>query len=320
MSGMNDKKKERTMSLALLFVGAIWGFGFIAVEFALESGFTTLFINFFRFAVASVLTFAAFPKTILKMKWKDVKVSLLSGLFMAFGFFFQVLGQTYTTPGNNALITGSYTVFVPMLLALFFKVRPHKNEVVAAIVAFVGIIVLYLPNISLKSFHIGDIYSVIAAICFALQFINLDKAVKNADPKIVTFVQLLLSTVLFLVFFLIVDVEKVPSFDFSKGVLPVLYLGVFSSFTAYVIQTHAQKILSPTKVSVIMASEAVFGAILSIAFGYENVTVTFVVGGIMAISGLLISQIRPKAKTSAQSATVTENGEENASSGREKKD
>ncbi len=291
---MGNKKKETTMSLGLLLVGIIWGMGFIMVEKALESGFTTLFINFCRFFVAALLTFIAFPKTILKMTVKDVKPSLLSGLFMTLGFFFQVLGQTYTTPGNNALITGSYTVFVPMILALLFRVKPRNTEVVAAIVAFVGIIVLYLPNISLQKIQIGDFYSLIAAISFALQFIFLDKSVQNTDPKIVTFIQTAMAAALFLVCFLIFDVKKLPEFDFSKGILPVMYLGVFSSFVAYIIQTHAQKVLSPTKVSVIMASEAVFGAIFSLLFGYETLSVTFVVGGILAVSGLLISQIRPK--------------------------
>lgn len=284
------------MSLGLLLVGMIWGMGFIMVEKSLESGFTTLFINFCRFAVAAVLTLIAFPKVIAKMTIKDVKPSLVSGLFMTLGFFFQVLGQTYTTPGNNALITGSYTVFVPILLALLFRVKPRMTEVIAAVLVFGGIIVLNIPTLSLNNLKAGDFYSVIAAVSFALQFIFLEKAVNDTDPKIVTFIQSSMAAILFLVCFLIFDVRKIPEFNFASGILPVLYLGVLSSFVAYIIQTHAQKVLSPTKVSLIMATEAVFGAIFSLLFGYEELSATFIVGGLLAISGLLVSQIRPKKK------------------------
>lgn len=284
------------MSLGLLLVGLIWGMGFIMVEKALGSGFTTLFINFGRFFVAAILTFLAFPKTILKMTFADIKPSLVSGLFMTLGFFFQVLGQTYTTPGNNALITGSYTVFVPILLALLFRVKPRITEVIAAVLVFSGIIVLNIPSLSLNNLKAGDFYSIIAAVSFALQFIFLEKAVKDTDPKIVTFIQSSMAAILFLVCFLIFDVKKMPEFNFASGILPVLYLGVLSSFVAYIIQTHAQKVLSPTKVSLIMATEAVFGAIFSLLFGYEELSVTFIAGGLLAISGLLVSQIRPKKK------------------------
>lgn len=304
---MGNKKKETTMSLGLLLVGLIWGMGFIMVEKALESGFTTLFINFGRFFVAAILTFLAFTKTIFKMTFADIKPSLVSGFFMTLGFFFQVLGQTYTTPGNNALITGSYTVFVPILLALLFRIKPRLSEVFAAILVFMGIIVLNIPNISLNKVQIGDFYSAIAAVSFALQFIFLDKSVRTTDPKIVTFIQTAMAALLFLVCFLIFDVKKLPEFDFSKGILPVLYLGVFSSFVAYVIQTHAQKVLSPTKVSLIMATEAVFGAIFSLLFGYEDLSLTFVIGGILAISGLFISQLRTNKKTDREESSL--NGE-----------
>ncbi|MBR2496413.1 MAG: DMT family transporter, partial [Clostridia bacterium] len=72
--------------------------------------------------------------------------------------------------------------------------------------------------------------------------------------------------------------------------LAIVYLGAFSSFLAYVIQTFAQDALPSTKVSILLASESLFGAILSIAFGYESLTAYFVVGGIMTMGGIVLSQ------------------------------
>lgn len=295
-----SKSKERIMSIILLCVGIIWGYGFIAVQKSLDAGFSPTMINFIRFFIASLLTFIFFAKRIIKMTKKDFVSGLLPATMMAFGFIFQNLGQKYTTPGNNALITGSYTILVPLILALFFKEKQRKIAYIAACVTFLGIIILSIPSFTSPQIRIGDLFSFIATIFFALQFITLDKALKNSDAKIQTFVQLLVSCILCFIVALIFDLKSIENVDFSKGILPVLYLGVFSSFIAYVIQTFAQKYIGPTKVAVILASESLFGALLSVLFKYESITVYLVVGGIFTLVGIALAQIPHKNKNQIQ--------------------
>lgn len=303
-----SKKKEIVLSFVLLGVGLIWGFGFIAVQQALDAGFSPTSINFLRFLVASILTLATFSKSIFKMKLSDVKAGIIPALMMSLGFFFQNLGQKYTTPGNNALITGSYTILVPLFLAVFFKKKPKKIAYFAALITFVGITVLSLPSFSADNIRIGDFFSLLAAIFFALQFITLEKALYNSDSKIQTFIQLLGACLLFFISFLFVDLKSLSQFDFSKGTLPILYLGVFSSYFAYVVQTYSQKFIAPTKVAIILASESLFGALLSVVFGYEKLTIYLIIGGLLSLCGIVLAQI-PQKKESIVTKELPQNTE-----------
>ncbi len=287
---MRQKTKEFFMAIVLLFVGLIWGFGFIAVQKGLDSGFSPVMVNLLRFAIATVLSIIFFPKDVFSIRFKNIKSGIAPAICLALGFFFQALGQKFTTPGNNALITGSYTILVPFFLALLFKIKPGKKAYISAVITFGGIIILSIPQLSVGQVRVGDFLSFTAAICFALHFITLEKSLKVNGAQVMTFIQLAVATVMFLVMFLAFDTGNLKEINLKEGWLAIVYLGAFSSFLAYVIQTFAQNALPSTKVSILLASESLFGAILSIAFGYEPLSAYFVVGGLMAIGGIVLSQ------------------------------
>ncbi|MBR2874746.1 MAG: DMT family transporter [Clostridia bacterium] len=287
---MKQKTKEFFMAIVLLFVGLIWGFGFIAVQKGLDSGFSPVMVNLLRFAIATVLSIIFFPKDVFSIRFNNIKSGIAPAICLALGFFFQALGQKFTTPGNNALITGSYTILVPFFLALLFKIKPGKKAYFSAIITFAGILILSIPQLSVGQVRFGDFLSFFAATCFALHFITLEKALKVNSAQVMTFIQLAVATVMFLVMFLAFDTGNLKEINLKEGWLAIVYLGAFSSFLAYVIQTFAQDALPSTKVSILLASESLFGAILSIAFGYESLTAYFVVGGIMTMGGIVLSQ------------------------------
>ncbi|MEG2002899.1 MAG: DMT family transporter [Clostridia bacterium] len=307
---MISKKKENLLSLSLLFVGLIWGFGFIAVQLAMDAGMSPITNNLLRFGMATILTMIVFRKDVFAIKFADLKIGFFPSVMLALGFFLQNTGMKMTTPGNSALITGSYIVLVPFISFLITKVRPNRNAFIAALVTFAGIAILSLPSFSVGKFRVGDLLVFLSAIAFAMHFIFLDKALKKVNSNKMTFIQVMFTTALFAIMFVCFDTKNFAGIDWKKAILPVLFSGIFSSFLAYCLQTYAQKYISATKVAILMASESLFGAVLSIALGFEPLTVNFFIGGIVAFGGIILAQIPTKnkgEKTIIKDETIADN-------------
>ena len=289
-----NKKRENWLSLALLMVGIVWGVTFIAVRFLLDFGFSPIFINLLRFAIASVIAFVVFFKSVIKVNLSDLKKCMLPSLALALGFFMQNSGMQHTTPGNNAFITAAYIIMVPILSGVMFKKKVGKNAYISAGIAFIGIAVLSLPSFSVDEFKIGDLISLGGAFFFAMHFLLLGKISDKVEVKLLTFCQLLMVALIFVLMFFVVDGGVIGEVDWIGGMPYILFAGICSSFITYVIQTYAQKYVPETKVAIIMSVEAPVGAICSVALGLEVLTMYLVVGGILSMIGVIYTQIPDK--------------------------
>ncbi len=291
-----DKKKETIMSFGLLFVGFIWGMGFIAVNYTIESGMSPIATNFVRFFLASLMTVIIFPKQVLGITKNDIKYGFLPSIAMALSFYLQNTAMKYTTPGNASLITGSYIILVPLLLIFFTRALPNKRQFLAAFITFGGIVILCLPSFNPENFQIGDLMTFGSAIGFALHFILLERALKKVDAGKMTFIQMATVALIFLIMLLIFDLKNIQHINVGKAILPILFLGIFSSFLAYCLQTYCQKAINPTKVAILMSSESIFGAGMSVILGIEPLTAYLLIGGSIAFSGMILAQIPQKKK------------------------
>ena len=78
------------------------------------------------------------------------------------------------------------------------------------------------------------------------------------------------------------------------GVSSVLYLAVFSTTLAFLMQTVAQKHLSETKAAIILSTESVWGMIFSVVLAYEVLTFRMFIGAFIIFIAILLSEVRPQ--------------------------
>ncbi len=283
-------KANLWVTLALLGVAIIWGTGFIATQIAIDEGLSASFITFVRFAVASTVLFVSFRKDIITMKKLDVKMGLIAGGFLFLGFTLQTTGLNFTTPSSNAFITATSVVMVPFLSWLILKEKPRNKVFVAALVCLVGISMLaFGPGEGIK-LGIGDALTLACAVAFALHTVTMGKYAPKMNSNLLTFLQLTTAGVLSFIMFLMVD-RDFTAFGSTRGLLAVIYLGIFSTFIAYTIQTICQRYASPSKVSIIVSTEALFGSVFSVMLGYEGFTYFLLIGGIAIIVAMFIIEI-----------------------------
>lgn len=292
---MKQKTKEYLLSGSLLLAGVIWGLGFIAVEYALIAGVMPSVINAVRFSVAAVFVCLVFWKQIRTLTLAEFKKGIVPGLFMMGGFLLQGTSQSFTTPSNVAFITALYIVFVPFFSKIVLKHKVGLQRILAAFITFAGIGILSLGSIETGTFGIGEILAFLGAVVFAMHFISLERPSRAVSPVKLTFIQMFVAAVALWIYAIVFDFESlqnISEINMPMALIAILYLGTFSSFGAYLIQTNAQKHVSASKTAILMSTECPLGSTFSVLFGFDTFTLYLLAGGAITMIGVLMTEVK----------------------------
>ncbi len=288
------KSKQTYSELALIVVTIIWGLGFPITKLAFNYGFDAYMIMGGRFITAALLLSIVFYRKLKCINKEVIIYGVITGIFLFLGFLFQTLGNEITTASKNGFITQLNIVFVPFLYYLFFKKKVDLYNIMSVVIATVGLYVLSFgfSFISIDKINLGDFYTFICAIMIAFNVVTGSYFQKKHDLDPATFVlfNIYISTVLSII------VIFIFSSPVSIGLLnywPLLFLGVLNTALGFLVQSYALKFSLPTRVSLIVVLESVFGVIGSILIIQEVLTVSIVVGGLLIIFGVLITELKP---------------------------
>lgn len=273
--------------IGLIITAIIWGSGFVATAVALTyyTPYQTMAI---RFLVGGIILSIVFYNRFKKIKMTMLKKGTFLGTILYISFALQTVGLQYTTPSKNAFITAVNVVIVPLIAYLFYRKKLNRSEVIGAFLALAGIGFMSL-QIS-GTINLGDFLTFLCAIGFAFHIVYTAKFVKGEDPIQLTLVQLLTAAVIGIVVIAIKG-ELVMSFE-PTALMPVLYLGVFSTTIAYLLQTAGQKLVSETKAAIILSTEALWGTLFSVIILSELITLRMTVGATLILAAILISELK----------------------------
>ncbi|MFK5882771.1 MAG: DMT family transporter [Candidatus Izemoplasma sp.] len=288
---MKNKNVVRA-EMMLVVVTIIWGLGFPITDIALESGFGTNTIMVGRFLTASILLTAIYYKKIKEFDKKTVIYGAFTGIFLFLGFYYQTLGNAYTTPTKNGFITQLNIIFVPFLYYLFFRKRVSYYNMISVLIAISGLFVLTYSSEGLSGINIGDFYTFICAIMIAFHVVTSSYYQKkyDLDPVLFTLANMYIAMIFSIV--LMFGYEEVPAITLGN-IWPLIILGVFNTAFGFLVQSYALKISHPTRVSLIVALESLFGAVGSVLIVNDILTINIVIGGMLIISAILVTELKP---------------------------
>lgn len=279
--------------IALILIAFIWGSGFTVTGKLIEADFSAGLIIALRFTVAFIIMAIFWLGELKKMSLSEWKSGIIAGALLTGGFLFQTIALYTTTLSNSAFITATNVIMVPFICWALYKFRPAFSSFAVAFFCMIGIIVLALNSDFRLSFSFGDILSLCCAFMFAMHVAYLEGAAKNIETKKLSIVQMLTAMVFCWVFVGIFEPSAVISADYIKGALPILYLGGVCTCLCFFLQTLAQKGTIATRAAVILSTEGVFGAAISVFFGMEPLRWNMVAGGlIIFLSVVLAEKIR----------------------------
>ena len=296
----------------------IFGLSFIAVKSLLENtGMPTFLLIAVRFAIGAIFLFATskllnyFPKVVERVGYnnnfsqKELVSGLIAGAVLFAAFALQTAGANTTTPAKNALFTDLFVIFVPvitMLLARKFSLKP----LLTSGLAFVG--VMFIINIFSEeaSFGVGDLLSLLCGVTFAVHFVVLEKfsfaaeGKNRLNPYNFTVIQLVVVSVLGLIFSLSMELNQYAMIDWGKAIGWLLFLGILSSAVAYLLQFIAQEKIAAQTTALLSCSEVIFAMIFALAFGFDKFSWLFIGGAIIVIIAMVLSSTTFDKKKKAQ--------------------
>jgi len=294
-----DTAGQTVKSDGLLFLASvIWGFAFVAQRVGMDYvgpfGF-----NGVRFALGCLVLLPFLWRNGLRddhrsrrgpvlLSLPSLGGGLIAGLVLFCGASFQQVALVYTTAGNAGFITGLYVVFVP-ILGIALGHRAHAGTWIGAVLAGVG---LYLLSV-VGPFTIspGDLLVLIGAFFWAGHVHLIGWLSPRQDPLKIAFLQFAACAVLSALTAVAIEHNTVVSF--WSAAIPILYGGVLSVGVAYTLQVVAQKKAKPAHAAIILSLEAVFAAIGGWLFLGETLGPRAIVGCVLMLCGMLISQLWP---------------------------
>jgi drug/metabolite transporter (DMT)-like permease len=196
------------------------------------------------------------------------------------------VGLVYTTAGNAGFITGLYVVIVP-IMGLFWHQRPGAGTWIGAFLAAVGLYLLCITDEFTISF--GDLLELMGAFLWAGHVLIIGWLSPKIDSIKLAFTQFAACSVLSLITAIIV--ETIAFKALIQAAIPILYGGVLSVGVAYTLQVVAQRKAHPAHAAIFLSMEAVFAAVGGWLILSETLTHRGLVGCLLMLSGMLLSQL-----------------------------
>ena len=272
---MYTKKQLRLAELGLLIVTIIWGSGFVVVKSATGS-LEPAAIVALRFAIATILMCIVFFPRLKRIDKSCIKAGALAGFLYFLAFYLQTLGAIYV-------------VLVPFLYWIIQKQRPDLYNVSAAFLCIIGIGLLSLnADFSINQ---GDAFSLLGGVGFTAQIVATAILTQKQDPILLSVTQFGFATIFAAVTSLLT--EPIPTHLAPDTLTYILYLGVFSTMIALLLQTVCQKYVPASNASLIMSLESVFGCICGILFLHEELSGRILAGFALIFGAMLLSEVKP---------------------------
>ena len=270
----------------LLSLTIIWGSTFVLTKFILENASPFVYIAI-RFSAASLL-FAAFFFRRLRTISKDAVVKgLVLGVLLFFGFMLQTIGMKFTTASKSAFITGLMVVFTPIFQLIIERKAPRTGNIIGVVLVAIGLYLLTSPKGS--EFNIGDTLTLGCAVLFSIYTVYLSLYGRDHDPAHLTFIQFSSTAILAAIAIPFLETARMNlTFNF---LLNLAYLAVMPTVVALYVMAKYQKYTTPTRSAIIYSMEPPIAAIFAFFIIGEQIGMVGVIGGILILSGLIVSEL-----------------------------
>ncbi|MGA3288399.1 MAG: DMT family transporter [Bacteroidota bacterium] len=216
----------------------------------------------------------------------------LLGFLVVLNQYLYLYGMKYTTAANGALLYALTPIFVLILSRFFLTEKITLQKSLGIMLAFIGVtVVIFERGISTTAeFAFGNIIILLAVITYAL-FTILGKPLVLKFGALSTaasanFTGLLLVLPLGFYNAATFPYERLHTLDW----IGILYLGIGTSIIGYLLWYYALRRIDATRLAVFANGQPIVTSILSVIFLGTTITPQFIIGGIVTLAGVIITQ------------------------------
>ena len=297
-------QKNNILTYILLVLTAVfWGGSFVLTKeiFLSAPSITPSIIVTLRLVVASTVfvPFLLIAKKWQKIERRDIKYFFLLAFLEPFTYFLCENNGIKLVPGGiSSIIIATIPVFVPFGLYFAYHEKLYKINVIGVLLSLIGIVVMISGDGMTTDISMKGILLLFGAVVIAVLYtLVLMKVVKRYHPFTITVHLNLIGLVYFVPTLLIFDFQNFMDVTFTVKIFAMIAcLGIVCSTLSYVFFNYGIVKVGASRASVFNNSIPVFTLIFAAMLGQESITITKVLGMAVAISGVVIAQIKPKCK------------------------
>lgn len=277
--------------LSMLF----WGLSFVWFKIV-NPFYNPITIIFLRLLISSSMLYILIRifRYHYKLKRKDIKYFLLLAFCQPFCYFLgESFGLTMVSSTVSAVIIATIPLFTPIVAYYFIREKLNFFHFIGMMVSFSGIIVMLInSDFSFNASPTG-IALLFCAVASSVAFSAVIRKISSDySPLTVTFYQNLFGSVYFLPLFFIFDyqnfIHTIPSWN---AIAALLQLAIFASSLAYLFYVIGLNRIGLNKSSLYANLIPVFTAFFSFLILGEQFTFAKILGIVVVISGVTISQL-----------------------------
>lgn len=306
---MNEKKKMQA-DLMLIVVTLCWGVSYYLMDISLAD-MDPFTLNAHRFLGAFFIAAALTWKKVKNVNKITLKYSVLVGISLVFVYIGATFGVKYTSLSNSGFLCAMTVVFTPLISRVVLKEKQDRKVLVSVLMCFIGIAFLTLKDdFSINMGNLkGDLLCLMCAFAYAIDLLLTEKAVSHEEVNAYQMgvFQLGVTGVCNFVLALIFEQPHFPTTTTVWGA--VLFLAIFCTGVAFVVQPIAQQYTTAAHTGVIYALEPVFAAIVAVVFAHEFLSPKSYFGAFLMVASVMVMEIdfgsiRKKKKVSKDDFTL----------------
>lgn len=311
------QRKEIGGMACLVLAALIWGFAFVSQVQGMDST-TPLFFGATRFTLGaiSLIPLLWFRRnTIAEQERKrretqekptitlgngaivampewtgnPIVVSIICGIVLFTASTVQQYGILYSgSAGRSGFITALYIVMTPLLAFVILRRRVHLSVIISVAISVIGFYLLCVTD-GFGSITLADMVLLFTAVLFAGHILVIDTFGRDMDPILLSFGQITTTAILSWIGSIIEG--SIDWAGAAQSWIAIVYAGVCSAGVAYTLQVIGQRLVPPTRASVIMSLESFFSAVGGALLLGEIMTTRSYLGCALIFAGTILAQL-----------------------------
>lgn len=293
-------KQNLLGALCLSLAASMWGGMYVVSKYVLDF-IPPLTLVWLRYIIAFVFLFAILKaiqfkskkrETIEKRDWLLIGWIGFIGYFVSIGL--QFIGTKLSDAHTAALITSATPAFMVIFARVILKETITFRKIISMILATLGVVIVIGWENNLGSDFLGSLILVGAAVTWALLSVYV-KVASNRLSSLTITTYAVLFALIFTTPAMIWELQSNDAYYQSMLIiLGVLYLGVVSTAGAFFLWNKGMELMDAGVGSLFFFFQPIVGSFLGWALLNEKLGITFFIGGIFILAGVMIVSIPTK--------------------------
>lgn len=292
--------KDLRLVGAILVVAIIWGTTFFSIKIAVET-IPPWFVAGIRQFLAGLILFfyLIFSRKLRWIGWrKMMQQFFISTLMLVVANGLTTLAEEHVTSSLASLISSCSPLLVFILSAIFIVKKVNLRSLIGVLMGFGGIVFIFwdsLDDFLNPEYALGMFLLFIAISGWAIGTVYSKHVLKNKENIfLILFYQFSFAGLVQILFGCIFS-PKIAFQDWSlQGIFAVIYLAIFGSVIAFFCFNYLLQRLLPTQVAILSYVNTIIAIFLGWLFLNEEISMKFLIAAVLIISGVFITNYKPK--------------------------